>query len=76
MEELRLALMKVKDEGGESFCANKFWYVRVEPRVIELVGERARSEDPVLRSAQAQKLAYSTLYKLLPNCRNCACVGW
>ncbi|HEX8457313.1 MAG TPA: hypothetical protein VF656_08450 [Pyrinomonadaceae bacterium] len=73
---LQRELAEVRDEGGNSFCANKYWYVRVAPRVAELVGAQARRDDPLLRAPEAHTLAYEVLYRLLPNCRNCVCVPW
>lgn len=66
----------VRDEGGVSFCANKVWYIWVEPQLKELVGEHAQKQDSLLRSPEAYDLARETLYRLLPNCRNCVCVPW
>ncbi len=73
---LQRELSEVRDEGGNSFCANKYWYVRVAPRVAELVGAHAAQDDPVLRAPEAHTLTYEVLYRLLPNCRNCVCVPW
>jgi len=74
--ELQHELAEVRDEGGNSFCANKYWYVRVAPRVAELVGAQSGRDDPLLRAPEAYTLAYEVLYRLLPNCRNCVCVPW
>jgi len=74
--ELQAELSAVRDEGGNSFCANKYWYVRVAPRVAELVGAQSTREDTLLRAPEAYTLAYEVLYHLLPNCRNCVCVPW
>ncbi|MDX6271876.1 MAG: hypothetical protein QOD28_3099 [Acidobacteriota bacterium] len=78
LRELERELSGVRDEGGNSFCANKYWYVRVAPRVAELVGAQAATaqDDPLLRAPEAYTLAYEVLYRLLPNCRNCVCVPW
>jgi hypothetical protein len=73
---LQAELSDVRDEGGNSFCANKYWYVRVAPRVAELVGAQSGRDDPLLRAPEAYTLAYEVLYRLLPNCRNCVCVPW
>ena len=74
---LQRELSEVRDAGGNSFCANKYWYVQVAPRVADLVGEQAAQDDPAfLRSPEAYTLAYEVLYRLLPNCRNCVCVPW
>lgn len=66
----------MRDEGGPSFCANKVWYIWVEPRVKALVGEQARRPDALLRSREAHELVRETLYRRLPNCRACVCVPW
>jgi hypothetical protein len=76
LAHLQLELMSVKDEGGDSFCANRMWYVRYEPQLKTLVGKQAARNDPFLRSQEAYDLSYHHLYKLLPNCRNCVCVPW
>jgi hypothetical protein len=74
---LQHELTGVRDEGGNSFCANRYWYVHVAPRVAELVGAQADAQDdPALRSPEAYEMAYEVLYRLLPNCRNCVCVPW
>ena len=74
--ELQAELSAVRDEGGTSFCANKYWYVHAAPRVAGLVGAQAAKADPSLRTPEAYTLAYEVLYRLLPNCRNCVCVPW
>ena len=76
LANLYLETSAVKDGGGPSFCANKHWYIHVEPRLTELVGQRAQTTDPILLSPKAYELAYDVLYGLLPNCRNCICVPW
>ena len=76
LTQLQLELKAVKDEGGPSFCANKLWYIQFEPRLREIVGPQAKTNDLVLRSTQAQILARNILYKLLPDCRNCVCTPW
>jgi hypothetical protein len=76
LAQLQSEVLTVKDEGSDSFCANKMWFVYFGPRLNELVGKRARSNDPILRSEESYELAHQILYKLLPNCRNCICVPW
>ena len=76
LARLQQELSAVRDEGGHSFCANKYWYVEVAPRVSTLVGAHAEADDPLLRSPEAYEAAYNVLYHLLPNCRNCVCVPW
>ena len=44
-----------------------------KPRMVELVGMCARSDDPALRTSDAYDTAYRRLYELLPNCRQCLC---
>lgn len=66
----------VKDEGGESFCANKVWYIYFEPQLKEIIGRRAKEGDPLFRTQEAYDLSHRNIYKLLPNCRNCVCVPW
>ncbi|MFL6230991.1 MAG: hypothetical protein ACJ741_19620 [Pyrinomonadaceae bacterium] len=66
----------VRDGGGPTFCANKIWYVSFEPRLKQLVGRNARSADPLMHTSEAYELAYRTLYRLLPNCRDCVCLPW
>jgi hypothetical protein len=76
LAQLQHEVSKVRDEGGHSFCANKYWYIQIAPRVTELVGAQAAQDDPVLRSPEAPEVTYDVLYRLLPNCRNCVCVPW
>ena len=76
LAQLWLEVESIRDEGGHSFCANKVWYIWIEPRVRELVGSHAAREDALLRSREAHELARQILYRLLPNCRNCVCVPW
>ena len=65
---------------GDDFCANARWYgygkyrgMGYKPRLVELVGMCARSDDPALRTSDAYDLAYRRLYDLLPDCRQCLC---
>lgn len=76
LEQLRLEVESIRDEGGPAFCANKVWYIWIEPRMKMLVGRNARRDDSLLRSREAHEAARETLYRLLPNCRNCVCVPW
>lgn len=76
LARLQQEVLAVKDEGGDSFCANRAWYILFELRLKELVGGRAKSDDPLLRSQEAYELSYHRLYGLLPNCRDCICVPW
>jgi hypothetical protein len=68
----------VRDPGGAEFCANAIWFGFIgwsgyKPRIGRLVGWTAEQDDPLLRSAAAYELAYTTLYRVLPPCRNCRC---
>jgi hypothetical protein len=78
MKELRA----VKDDKKEaSFCANRLWLMgwdndplsSPKRKIEELVGWHA--QNPVLRTEAAYRLAYEKLYDVLPNCRNCWCIG-
>ncbi|OQA06041.1 MAG: hypothetical protein BWY65_02297 [Firmicutes bacterium ADurb.Bin373] len=56
---------------GRNFCANQVWYSRFKPQLILLVGWNA--ENPQLRTPAAYDVAYRTIYRTLPHCRNCFC---
>ncbi len=72
LKHLERTVRKVKDEGGESFCANEWWYERgLKDQLVLLAGWSARN--PRLRSEAAYDLAYDRLYDLLPDCRDCSC---
>jgi hypothetical protein len=68
-----------KDSPGKEYvCANDRWYGYgewkdrgIKARLLYLVGWDAWN--PALRSMEAYDLAYSYIYNLLPDCRNCAC---
>jgi hypothetical protein len=65
---------------GESFCANAvFFSSRKRPslkgKLLELVGWYAQG-DGLLRTEQAYKVAYHTIYEALPDCRRCMCVAF
>jgi hypothetical protein len=55
-----------------SFCANAVWYDRFKPRLVALVGW-GRAGDPLLGTSDSYDVAYATVYRALPNCRNCGC---
>ena len=76
LERLHGEVSAVRDEGGSSFCANKLWYVQYEPQLKRLVGKTAEADDPLLRTPEAYELSRQTLYRLLPDCRDCICVPW
>lgn len=72
LKRLQKTVKDVRDEGGEYFCANEWWYERgFRDQLSLLVGWHARN--PRLRSDGAYDLAYDRLYGLLPNCRGCLC---
>ncbi len=56
---------------GKDFCANSIWYTCFKPRLVLLVGHKAKH--PQLRTAEAYDTAYRTIYGALPNCRSCIC---
>ena len=64
------------DKISATFCANRLWYIQFEPRLLNLVGSRAEMPDKLVRAPEAYTLARRTLYRLLPDCRNCVCVPW
>ena len=76
LARLRRDVEAVRDEDGAPFCANKVWYIHFKPRLKQLAGEGARRDDPLLRSPEAYELARHTLYRLLPDCRDCVCIPW
>jgi hypothetical protein len=59
---------------NEHFCANELWYNQFKPKLLELVGWEADTDDLVLRSHEAYELAYEHCYDLLPRCRTCQCL--
>lgn len=72
LKRLQKTARGVKDEGGEYFCANEWWYEKgLKDQLILLAGWSARN--PRLRSEAAYDLAYNRLYDLLPDCRDCLC---
>lgn len=79
--ELYNAVAAVKDDGTEpAFCANDWWYGDngFKDRMSDLVGWGADEGNPqhaLLETEEAYSLAYDTLYDLLPECRNCGCLG-
>lgn len=80
--ELYRAVSAVKDDGTEpAFCANDLWYGEdgFKDRMAALVGwgreEEGAAPADFLTTEEAYDLAYTTLYDLLPPCRNCGCWG-
>lgn len=63
--------IKKVDGTGQNFCANFVWYKQFKPRLIKLVGDFATN--PVLHTRKAYDEAYQTLYKMLPDCKDCFC---
>ena len=64
----------MKDERESvSFCANRVFYAKgsFNEQLSKLVGFDAEILE--LRSIEAYDAAYDAVYRLLPNCRNCAC---
>lgn len=64
----------VKDDGKlKRFCANDVWTHRFKPRLVKLVGWDSKIE--LLQSTTAYDVAYHMVYDVLPDCRNCSCIG-
>jgi len=74
LELYRQACAVKDDRRKRSFCANAIWYREFKPVLVQLVGWTARKQDPVLRTSEAYRLAYDTIYHALPDCRNCWCL--
>lgn len=62
-----------KHRRDPSYCANQAWIFEFKPELVKLVGWRAQK--PQLRTSEAYDAAYDALYRLLPDCRNCACIA-
>ena len=73
----------VSQDHRESCCANELWHGSLDPetgewkkgfrqRLEELVGWK-REPHPILGTREAYEVAYQTLYRALPDCRNCPC---
>jgi hypothetical protein len=58
-----------------NFCANAVWYGpgNLRSRLIRLVGWFSTHPDPAVCSSRAYKVAYETIYGLLPDCRHREC---
>ncbi len=54
------------------WCANHVWYQDFENRFNALVGWYAWN--PALRNELAYNVAFEYLYRLMPPCRDCACL--
>lgn len=72
--ELLKEIRAERDSGGPAYCANEVWYTRYKPRLVDLVGWGADSDNELMRTSAAYDLAYSKLYDVLPPCRNCWCL--
>lgn len=59
----------------KSFCANVHWYDELKPELVKLVGWSAWSRKALLRSSDSYDVAYEVIYNVLPDCRNCWCMG-
>lgn len=66
LEELRQELVNAAVPGETPFCKEAFWYGKVKPRLVRLIGRQA--EDERMRSENGYALAYHTLYGLVRNC--------
>src|SRR5262245_38074830 len=66
-----------------NFCANAVWYGYprgpgpcgggLKDRMQRLVGFHRRDGDEVLRTSAAYDVAYDTIFRALPDCRECGC---
>lgn len=61
------------DRKSKRFCANSVWSHDFKPRLVKLVGWDSNVE--LLQSTTAYDVAYRMIYDVLPDCRNCFCVG-
>ena len=68
--------------GEDSICANNRWYGHgpwrgrgLRGQLVSLVGFLSRRPDPRLKTTEAYDLAYRHIYRLLPDCRSCGCLG-
>lgn len=69
------------DKRKPSFCANAVWLgygipglAGLKLKMTRLVGWEARGKAEGLHTERAYDVAYSHLYGLLPDCRNCGCI--
>ena len=67
--------LRKETKGKLRFCANAYWYGAgsLRRRVSGLAGWHAAS--PKLRNCASYDIAFSYLWRLLPDCRNCGCPG-
>lgn len=64
----------VEDDGeSESFCVNRLWYADggFRERLSQMVGFDVGKRE--LQDSEIYYLAHYEVYRLLPDCRNCAC---
>jgi len=59
----------------ESFCRESYWYLELKPVLVQIVGYCRPDYHPILGTSAAYELAYDTILKALPDCRNCSCCG-
>lgn len=73
--EAEIKAIRRPDEG--EVCANELWYRDgYKRRMSALVGwYRVGPRHDVLVTPEAYELAYSHLYNLLPDCRDCGCMA-
>lgn len=71
---------KRASKGQHRVCVNERWYGyfqwrgrSLKDRLEKLVGWFA--DKPLLRTEDAYDVAYDYIYRALPHCRNCLCVG-
>lgn len=72
MDSLLSKAKAVRDEGGNSFCANTVWYRDFKPMLVKLIGFDSKQES--LRTMHHYDIGYEIIYDALPNCRNCNCI--
>lgn len=64
--------IKEEDDAESPFCANRVWYREIKPQLSRLIGWDAKN--PKVKDDRCYDAAYHTLYRLLPNCRDCEAV--
>jgi hypothetical protein len=57
----------------EGFCRESIWYEEIKPQLVEVVGYGRSDFHPILMTSAAYELAYHTILRALPDCRNCSC---
>ena len=66
--ERRMKAHARRHRHDEDYCANRVWYGRYKPEMVELAGWSAAS--PTLKSSAAYDDIYDYLYHLLPDCNH------